>query len=512
MGVLGSLFGGLAANAVSGTANGIQRRTDNLAKRWRNRGLTPSRVALQTGILAPGDAPPGVSTGSILDYRDVLLPKSVQDLQSGDFPLGTCAHPRANHTSEEPGFPIYLSWGHISKHVAVIGPAGSGKTYGILAPWIVSAAMARVLTVAVDVKGDMMNELRDAKARFGFTDKRRFETWDIGDPAHSLSWNPLAEIGIDPTRTSSDIAQLAQAFMGDPQPNDPNQQFHQRDIAWLRGILTVVHEWSKIHGSVHPKVLYQLVVDQIMLKKVRADVPLPVTGIDDLCALSGSEFSKATSFLKNSLDWLNQPNLTHMLSGTGPKPFTLSGFFSRTPEGRATVPVDVLMVGARISEGEPAKQAAAMMLNLLKLRCMSHFTQQLPIMWILDEAGRYADRIELAQMVSVLRGANCPIIVGLQDVSSLPGDEDKKDQILSNCDAFITLYGVSNKTAEYFSKRLGTTSKMTATHNRGEQDIQVAHQIMPLLGPGEIQNVPLGLHCGVVQLKSASTNPFLFQL
>jgi type IV secretory pathway TraG/TraD family ATPase VirD4 len=444
--------------------------------------------------------------GSFSDYREVGLPRWWTDYSQGEFPLGSIEHPRLG---EQKGFPFFINWGNLARHVAVIGPAGSGKTYGVLAPWVAAAAQHHIPVVAVDVKGDLQDEVRAAKERFGYAEPRVFRMWDIGNPAASRTWNPLAEIGSVPGKEQTTIAQIAQAFLGDPVANDPNKQFHQLDLKRLQGILTIAHE--RWHGNAHPKVLYQLVSSQSILAKVRAEISMPVTDADDLCRLKPADYPRDTAMMAMKLAWLNRPDLHEMLSGTGPKRFTIDGFFGGyVDHGPAA---DALIVGSRISEGEPGKMSAAVMLTLLKARCMSNFSVKAPCLWILDEAGRYADRIGLTEMLSLLRGANSPVVVGLQDVTSLPGDEDARTEALSNCDALVTLRGVSAKTAEYFSQRIGTGDVLTMQTTM-ERDYQLSHQIQPLVGVGEIQHLPdaFGQHCAMVQLKSVSRNPILIRL
>lgn len=479
---------------------------ENIAYRWRTRRLRPSARMLNTGVIAPGDPPPTGSIGSFSDYREVGLPREWSAYAQGQFPLGRIEHPRID---EQPGFPFFVNWGNIARHTAIIGPPGSGKTYGILAPWIAAAAHERLLVIAVDVKGDLQQEVRDAKARYGDSDPRVFRIWDIGNPSASRSWNPLAEIGSVPGREQTTIAQLAQAFLGEPDANDPNKQFHQLDLKRLQGILTIAHE--RWHGNAHPKVLYQLVSNQDILRRVRSEISLTVTDADDLCRLKPADYPRDTAMLAMRLAWLNRQDLHEMLSGIGPKRFTIEGFFRGTADQGP--PADALIVGSRISESEPGKMSAAVMLTLLKAKCMANFSNKVPCLWVLDEASRYADRIDLAEMLALLRGADSPIVVGLQDVTSLPGDEDARTKSLSSCDAFITLRGVSAKTAEYFSQRIGEGDVLTMQTSM-ENDYQLSHQILPLVGKGEIQHLPasFGLYCAVVQLQSVSRNPVLIRL
>src|SRR4051812_45264452 len=126
-----------------GITRGITRTTSTLAGALAEGAarsqVRPSRDALRTGILCPGDGPPNGSIRAFSDYRGVLLPDQVKVLSTGMFPLGLAKHPRraAKH-------PVFLDWDDLATHAAVIGPSGTGKTFGVLAPWVVAAATAGI--------------------------------------------------------------------------------------------------------------------------------------------------------------------------------------------------------------------------------------------------------------------------------------------------------------------------------------------------------------------------------
>jgi type IV secretory pathway TraG/TraD family ATPase VirD4 len=157
--------------------------------------------------------------------------------------------------------------------------------------------------------------------------------------------------------------------------------------------------------------------------------------------------------------------------------------------------------------------AASIFLNLLRLRCLERFgSGAVPVFWVLDEAKRYAHRIQLDQMLDLLRGANSPVCVGLQDVSQL-GSEADQVRMLANCDTFITLTGASQATARFFSARLGRVAKPVSTmalDNTGQWRPTITHQDQSILGDREIMYPPVGKYGGVAQLRSGSAAPFLF--
>lgn len=465
---------------------------EDLTVGWANRQIRPSRAALKTGILCPGDGPPSGSLGAFQDYREILLPEHVAALQQGTFPVGKAKHPRGDRGA----FDVFFDWEEVRRHVAIVGPPGSGKTFSLLAPWAVSAASHGLTTITVDVKGDLRAELTAAKSRLGITTSIKATVWDIDDPSKSRSWNPLTEV-----TTTQHAAQIAQAFLGDVDPNDVHKWFAERDHRWLRGLVTLLV--ATAGHTVHPNELYRMVVHQPTLVRYASQAPGAAVDLLDLLQFPDTEYARATSGLSTKLSWLADPALNQMLSGAGPRAFTLEGLLD---SGR------ILIVGGRLSGGERSSAAAALLLNLLRLKCMERFTgDPAPVFWLLDEAPQFARRIQLDQMLNLLRGANSPVVVAMQDVGQF-GDEGAQNKVLSNCDTFITLRGASDATSNYFSKRLGTTQMAVASQSLGQQGRwtpTISHTDRPLLGQREIMYPPVGRYGGVVQVRSASPHPFL---
>ena len=404
---------------------------------------------------------------------------------------------RAKHPRDAAGaFEIYLDWEDVRRHVAVIGPSGSGKTSNILAPWAAAAAGAGITVVAVDTRGDFLQEIANYKNRRAITETFPVIKWDIQSPATSRPWNPLREVS-----SVDDAAQVALAFLGEVDPNDRNKQFSERDHRWLRGL---VHLLVTARGpNSHPQDLYALVVNQHALVSLVQRAPRAATDLFDLVQLPNAEYTKATWGLANKLSWLAEPQLASMLSGSGPRAFTLRAAMDSGA---------ILVVGARVSGGEKAMTAASLMLNMLKLRCMENFGNQArPMLWILDEAPKYARRIELDHVLDFMRGAGVAACIGIQDISQF-GDDTAQTRMLANADAMIALKGISAKSAAYLVDRLGEVQASSATmqmDSRGQWTPALAHRERPVLGNREIMHPPVGDYGAVVHLKGRSQHPFL---
>ena len=464
--------------------------------------LRPSRQARRLGILAPGDAPPAASLAGFQDYRQVLLPRQLRLLSTGDFPLGNAVHPHSLSKSS----PIALSWENLRLHCAVIGPSGSGKTSNVIAPWIVSAIVAGSSVVAVDVRGDLISEIVAAKKRLGITTRISTFTWDVDDPTHSTGpWSPLQSISLN---DSSATALTAQAILGEIDPNDPQKFFAQRDHAWLRGLISLT---TRLYGeNVHPSVLYKAIRSQDFLQSMIQAAPDAAFELAGIQFPYESDFLNATQGIANKISWLSDPNLSSILD---PKLRAANGTSRNFKFDLLFNQPMLLVVGSRISGGERSAIASALMLNQLRLETMKRFNygNTRPVFWMLDEAGRYSNRIDLPQMLDLFRGANAPVCVAVQDAQQLSSDANERARILGNCDTFITLRGVSQVTAEYFSKRLGTLKSpvTTTTLNPHQQSPSISYIDTPILGQNEIMNPPVGNYGGVVQLRSKNVRPFL---
>ncbi|MEU8007719.1 type IV secretion system DNA-binding domain-containing protein [Catellatospora sp. NPDC049111] len=492
MGWVGTLW--RASTSMTGAAvSAGNMMAEGWARRRNAAAVRPGRRAMQTGILAPGDGPPSGTVGTFRDYREVLVPDDVKPLSAGPFPMGRVKHPQDDHGA----FPIYLGWEEVRRHLVVVGSAGSGKTTNVLVPLTVGAAEAGLGCVVVDTKGDFLQELVAYRARYGINRRHNVVRWDIADPANSHPWNPLAEV-----HDQNDAAQVALAFLGEVDPARPHAEFAERDHRWLRGLVYLL---VRTRGpQPHPRDLYMLVVNQQALATLARQDPSAAIDVIDLMNFPPADFSKATWALANRLSWLAEPGLATMLDGSAPRAFTLR---------QAIDSGAIIKVGARVSGGERTMAAAALMLNLLKLRCMENFGSSAGprMLWILDEAPKYAHRIKLDEVLDFMRGAGVAACVGVQDVTQFGGEVDQ-ERMLANADTLIALRGASAATAAFVAKRLGDVQAATVSNAmdaRGAWSPTLSHQAKPMLGVQEIMQPPVGQYGGIIHIRGSSPHPFL---
>jgi type IV secretory pathway TraG/TraD family ATPase VirD4 len=451
-------------------------------------------------ILGPGDPPPMADRiQDYWDYRGVAEERELSQLFQGTVSLGFYWHPKKG-----PGRPLYLPAELLYRNCAVIGPPGSGKTEGIIIPWILELLRAGYSVVTVDIKGDLFDRLYGEAQRMGV----QVWYWNPADPARSQSWNWLDEV-----RDGRDIEATVQSILGRPRPNDPQPFFYERDYRWLRAIIGITKE---VYGNqARPKMLYQLVGDQEALRDVFRNYP-QVRGraveLADLFQFSVDEHSRAVSGLLNALHLFNDPSVVKVSEKSD---------FRLPAIGRSPT---LLVIGASLADARAAEVLSSIMLNLLFNFIYRRFGPggshtPLPLYFMLDEAPRLKERINFEEVLSVARAAKVGICLAMQDVTQF-GDERQFSAILSNCLTIILLRGSSPAAAKYFSERLGQRVDQVVVQSRyrgpfdlfSQRGSSVQTMTVPVLREREIMYPPFGQYCAVCQVSPVTNKPFLIDL
>jgi len=451
-------------------------------------------------VLGPGDPPPQADRlQDYWDYRGVAEERELSQLFQGTVSLGVYWHPKRGH-----GRPLYLPAELLYRNCAVIGPPGSGKTEGIILPWILELLQAGYSVVTVDVKGDLFDRLLGPAQQIGV----RIWYWNPTDHARSQSWNWMDEV-----RDSRDVEAAVQSILGRPRPNDPQPFFYERDYRWLRAIIGMTKE---IYGNnARPRILYELVGDQEAIRELFRRYP-QIRGraveVADLLQFAPDEHSRAVSGLLNALHLFNDASVVRVSERSD---------FRLPAIGRAPT---LLIIGASLADARAAEVLSSILLNLLFNFIYRRFSPggsqtPLPLYFMLDEAPRLKERINFEEVLSVARAAKVGICLAMQDVSQL-GDERQISAILSNCLTIIVLKGASPATAKYFSERLGQRVDQVVVQSqyRGPFDVfsqkgaSVQTMTVPVLREREIMYPPFGPYCAVCQVSPVSSKPFLVDL
>lgn len=453
------------------------------------------------GLLAPGDPPPPPNMiGSFYDYRGVLSLRRVPaDLQHGTFPLGRYVHP-ARGVLQPIGLPLVAA----DHNVGVIGPAGSGKTKSIIVPWVVAGLRAGYSVVTIDVKGDLLKEIKK-EARAGAPLGVRAHSLDYTRPAVSMHWNWLAELDDDRA-----IDRAVAAILGHQPPPGTDPYFFNMDASLLRGLLELV-SGSPRRGSITAGRLLRLLKDQNDLERTLARYPSSpaATRLRDLPSLDPADYAKRITGVAVRLDALAKP----MVEAVTDRLDLSVGDILRERT--------LVSVVAPKQDGQMAQMLSSLFVNQLLNRAYDRFTAPggVPLLLVLDEAAQLADRIDFENVLSVARAAGVALVIAVQDAQQFK-DADQRSVIFANCGTLVCMAGVSHASAELMSKRIGEHPVQTSSLSRSpaqngpgySTSRTMGTQMAPVLGVREIMSPPFGPWTATVHARDLASNPFVVDL
>lgn len=478
---------------------GGQALGDAMAQAASSRRLNRGARAVARGAIGPWDPTPPPGAQGYLDFSGVARP---QDISCADwwFPLGRYVLPRHPWGADQP---IGLPEREVNRHTVIIGPTRAGKTASVIAPWIVEGLAADHVVVALDIKGreDLRKEIicyRDAAypgAQF------RINEWNYSNPAKSRRWNFIRELSDDGA-----INAATEGICGLPRDNDPNRNFHLRDMKWARGLLELAHD-SGLDLGVRNLLDVLSAADDLDRLVRRYAGTRGAQRLRDLVAMDPGEQARATQFLATYFEVLNNDGFVDVTRS--------SGFKLRK---KVFEPGQLLLVDAPISDGPLAAVASGLFLSqVIHWRLDAFGSKPPPMLLVIDEAPRVLDRVDLGRLLSLAAGANVSVVIALQDVKQLP--EDRRDEILANCGTTILMAGASPTSTEYVSKRLGTriaaSFSATESHARGSgrsTGYSLSSASTPVMGDNELRTPPTGRFGAVVVNNNISPRPILVDL
>jgi type IV secretory pathway TraG/TraD family ATPase VirD4 len=454
--------------------------------------LNNARSAAARGIIGPGDPapPPGYD---VLDYRGLLDARQLT-LGTAGLPIGRIVDVRRG-----PGRQIALPLPLFVRHSCVIGPSGAGKTQSIIVPWIVALLASGWSVVTVDVKGDLLGDIQGYLRETGQYTGAQGLVWDY-NAARTHRWNFLQEIS---SEQSVDAAVLS--LLGRQKENDSQPYFYKRDYRWLKAVIRLALE---LRGrSATPRLLMDLLSDQDSLARQAAG-SRGRADLNDLIGAHPQDYGRDVSGLLNALALFTEPSVERAVATSD---FTLQEV-AQTPS--------LLVAVAKLSDGLRGEQLSSLLLSQFVLTILHRFGSAIPrpLAFVIDEAPRIRDRIDLEQVLSVARGANAGVCLAAQDVAQF-GDERQQSALLANCHTYISMAGVSPASATYFSSRLGTRMRDEFTlTNGGNRTLFEGPQMTrqsstaPVIGAREIMFPPWGNHPALVHCPSVSIPPFMISL
>jgi type IV secretory pathway TraG/TraD family ATPase VirD4 len=483
-----------ASHATSKALSGSVQQ--GMVRRHANRGWR----AASRGLVGPFDPPPPPHASDYLDYGGLATPADIEG-QTWTFPVGRYVVPRKKWRAKDRDV-LGISAAEANKHAVVYAPTQIGKTTSIIAPWIYSAMRAGYLVVAFDLKGN--GDLRSKVQEYAATDEpipeAGFGSFDYTDPATSVSWNWLSDLGDE-----SAIEAAAHALVGRDRENDPNREFRLRDLNWMRGLL----ELLGLSGTLWTvRDVLELLEDHPRIEHLvkRHAGTRAATRLASLVFTPSAEYYNKVQFLSTYLEALN-----------------IDGFNAVTR--RQELKIDDLygdpglfVVTAPIVDGRLSTAVRSLFLGQFLQRQYRRFNRkERPVLLVLDEAPRLKEQVDLAQLMSVSASSGMSVLLALQEVTDF--DEKERDVILSNCGTHILMRGAGSHTTDYFGKRLGTriSSRQTQTSSYGRHQghaFQTGVQAVdvPVLGRAELASPPCGPFGAFVQCYALSRKPILVDL
>lgn len=447
------------------------------------------------GYLAPGDpTPPPTGPMDYLDYRGLATWAEARNLDDGQFPLGGFADLAKDKFRGPVGLPGQL----LNRHAVVVGPAGSGKTYSLLLPWIYAALSSGWSVVAIDVKGDLREDFLDFKDAHGSGPLGAGLTkWDFTDARGSSPWDWLAELH-DDARTDAAIT----ALLGRrPENSTADPYFYQRDYRTLKGLLRFTRAAAPHLRTVADLIRY-LEDDVALDAAVRQQPRAP--GASDLDAVlrhPQSDFAKVISGVVTALSVLDTREVSAVTRPSSLRPsIDLNALLDDH---------HLLIVGAPLKGGQISASLSSLLLNQLAQRLYERFGgAHRPVLLVIDEAPQIIDRVDVAQLMEVARSAGVGVAVAMQDVAQIK-DENDRSSVLSNAATFVILPGASPKSVAEFGSRLGNRFESTMGVNFGGgrpgygTSQTMGTESVPVLREREIMQPPVGDRPALVHVKAS---------
>ena len=470
-----------AAQLIGRTSLGASRATTAaLAQLHAGRGA-------RRGFLAPGDPFPYGYAGGWLDYRGAADARRLRGLD-GPFELGRLYDLRRGKAVR----PVGLEPHDVFQHAFVAGPTGAGKTTGLIVPWVLAALRCGMSVVCVDVKGDMLERVERAAGQRPAGTAVRATTWDFRH-ARSASWRWTAETAGDRAASAA-----AEALLGRQRPADPQPFFWQRDMRILTALLRcAARAGADARHLAHACQSQQDLGSLACWGDADTDAALA-----DAMYADPADFPRVMSGTVNAI----QPLATEPLLRITQRP-------ELDLEDVLSAP-GLLCVGAPVGDGRLGQAASALLLRMLAAEVYRRAGQAgHPVLFVIDEAPRVADRIDLEELLSLGRSSGTAVLLAVQDIDQL--EERSRGPILANCQTMAVLAGAGPRSAKALSARFGhRPAEEIAVDRRPGAAGHLSHRVAtaPVIGEREIMHPPLPGRPAIVHAASLGSLPLVCDL
>lgn len=481
----GAWYAWRAASATARGAAAAGRASGDAAEDIR-----AGRVA-NRGVVGPYDRPlPPAHEAAAMDYRGLARLDSI-DVQRWTYRLGRLREPKGRWklTRDEIGITDVA----IDQHAAIFGPTTFGKTSSLIVPWIYDAIASGRSVLTVDVKGDLLDKIREYSAVRGPLGRDVYE-WNPASGAVSWRW-------LDELNTEDRVEVAVEAILGKERPQDPNPFHHRRDSRFLRALLTL----SGDNPGITAGDLLTIASDQYRLDAFlgRQTNHRAISDLAELLGLEPDQYSMAISGVINGLSMLS----TQAARRITDRPGIGLEMLDREPT--------LLVAVAPAEGGDGTKALLALLLGLASQRLLgTDASTRVPVVMMLDEAPRIQDRIRIPELLSLGASKKLAVVLAAQDVSQF--SEEERQPMLVNCGTVVVLKGAGAETTEFLSKRLGDRRAVSYSDNRGQgfadRTRTSSTGMVPVLGHNEIANPPFEGWPAIVHARSIANGPLLVDL
>lgn len=488
----------IAAGAgLRGSAKAGRAVSEGMAQAGAARRLSKlPRAVQQRGYLAPGDppVPPGFDVPDFrgtMPYRDAVGRSATG---SGAVPIGALLDIDRN----APGQPFSLPLDRFYQHMAVVAPPGKGKTFGLLAPLATRLARAGATVIALDVTGDMKDQIMGFARETPGAQRTQvaFYHWSIHPRHGQHSWNPLH--GVDPDDTVA-LEGIKAAIVGDEPADERHKIFHERERRVLGGLIRLVLLSERVPTLAH---VAELATNQSRLQRTVARFPRVQSSVADVL----QDVSELWA-LQNQLEPFTDPAVRAV---TEKAELDLADIVHRR---------SIVIVGAELELRERAKAAASLFVNRLTSVLQGRYghSEGVPVVLLVDEAPQIADRIRLDSILATARASRTGVVFAAQNVAQF-GDERTAAKLFDSCDTMMLLRGSAEATVMAFQGRLGqrTVERVSfgqdaAGWNRNFRT-ETSAESVPMVGARELIDPPFSQYCAFLHSRTMGASPIVVDL
>lgn len=383
------------------------------------------------------------------------------------------------------------------RHGLVVGPSGAGKSFGLFLPN--AARLAETSCVFTDPK----NELWHYSS--GFHNAERYAPTDVARSC-GFNWVPLC-------KDARHAEIIARALVESGNVGRTEQAWLDMEAALLSALFA--------HAATLP-IPTPLTAYRLLTRSKEADLLRELeNSASPLAQEQASVFALASDRMRGSilpvvaarLQFLRDPSVARFTSsGLLPPDFTRlrytpTALYYCLPEQDATrlrplSAVFFTVLIEQLARGEPSTAGVIAGNGKDMVPAVPSIDEDasIPVTLLLDEFGSIGKIPDFDTTISVARGRDVAIWLGVQSLSQLTSryGKDAATTILANCHTKVALSGMEGESADYFSKTSGQGTVWARRRGTSRRPLRLlpsslsssaGEQGRPVLTPDEVRRL-----------------------